>query len=532
MKIKKVFSYLDNLPFSYKTSFLIFIIAGGMISIIVLSQISIYTVKNDFDILFEKRTKPIIELEKIKDTYQINIYDTFYDIQEENMSIQQTKDIISLGQQLINKNWENYRKNTIQTKYERSFVSKLINDFFSINVNTNSDALQKNIILNVNKKIEKLHRQINTIVKHLERGRFNQASHMIDKLYFEINSVNIYITNLTNYDLAMAITEKRETEKVFSTLSTVLNFSIVFVFLSSIILSTLVINNFRKLHFGLEDAVNEKTKELQELNDYLEFKIKKEVSNSRKKDLIMFQQSKLASLGEMLGNIAHQWRQPLGSLMMIIQSFQTKMELGKLSFDFVEQKTKDAVLLAENMSNTLDDFQNFFNPNKDKILFSVRDCVEHSIELSKYILENEKIKLNLIITDDIKIYGFYNELSHVILNMISNSKDAVKTNDDDHKVIKIVIKEYKGNARINIYDNGGGIDEEILPQIFEPYYTTKYKSAGTGIGLYMSKQIIEKHMDGNIKCKNVYNKIDGYELEFGALFIIDIPINKNIEAVK
>jgi len=175
------------------------------------------------------------------------------------------------------------------------------------------------------------------------------------------------------------------------------------------------------------------------------------------------------------------------------------------------------------MSSTLEDFQNFFSPNKDKTYFSVKDCLEHSIELSKYILDKQHIKLNVIVEKDIKIYGFYNELSHVILNMISNSKDALKK-IKGKRVIKIVVKEYKKNARINIYDNGGGINENVLPQIFEPYYTTKYKSAGTGIGLYMSKQIIEKHMNGNIKCKNVYNKMDTDQLEFGALFIIDIPL--------
>ncbi|XPV54922.1 MAG: sensor histidine kinase [Halarcobacter ebronensis] len=150
------------------------------------------------------------------------------------------------------------------------------------------------------------------------------------------------------------------------------------------------------------------------------------------------------------------------------------------------------------------------------------------MELSKYILERDNINLRLIVEKDLKIYGFYNELSHVFLNIISNSKDALKNLKKD-RYIKIIIKEHKGHARINIYDNGEGIDENILPQIFEPYYTTKYKSAGTGIGLYMSKQIIERHMNGNIKCKNVFNKIDGYNLEHGALFIIDIPIDKQIE---
>ncbi len=526
--IKKLFLYLDSMPFTYKTYFLISIIAGGMILIIILSQISIYTLKNDFDILFEKRTKPIIKLENIKDIYKMNIYDTFYDIQQKNITIKQSKDIITLGQQLINKNWKNYSENSSENKYKKSFITKFINKFFNIHIHVNDTILQKNIIANINDKILELHRLIHSTIIFLEKKKFKEASLLIDKIYFKIKSINIYISNLSSYDLNMAISEKRESQKVFSIITTILNISIFFVFIFSTILSLILINNFRKLHFSLEDMVDEKTKELQELNDYLEFKISKEVANSRKKDLIMFQQAKLASLGEMLGNIAHQWRQPLASLMMIIQGFQTKMELGKLSLKYVEQKTNDAILLAQNMSNTLDDFQNFFSPNKDKTLFSLKNCVEHSIELSKYLLEKENIKLKLIIEDELEIYGFYNELSHVILNIISNAKDALKTNKNQ-KVIKIVIKNYKGNAKINIYDNAGGIDEKILPQIFEPYYTTKYKSAGTGIGLYMSKQIVEKHMNGIIKCKNVYNKMDGKDLQYGALFTIEFPLKKESE---
>jgi len=503
----KLFKYFDTLSFSNKTYFLSFIIAGGMIMIILLSQISIYTLKNDFDILFKKRTKPIIQLENIKDTYKINIYDTLYDIQHKNIQIKESKEIISLGQQIINKDWKNYKNISLNINKKELDPSIYISNLFNIEDNQSNWILHENIVYNINTKIEELHRIINNIVKLLENKKVIQANEEIERIYSKINSVNIYISNLINYDLNLAIVERERTQRVYRTLTLVLNISIIFVFLFSIILSLIFISNFRKLHFKLEQAVNKKTKELQLLNESLEKRIKKEVANSRKKDLIMFQQSKLASLGEMLGNIAHQWRQPLGSLMMIIQSFQTKMELGKLSIDFVEKKTNDAVLLAENMSSTLEDFQNFFSPNKDKTYFSVKDCLEHSIELSKYILDKQHIKLNVIVEKDIKIYGFYNELSHVILNMISNSKDALKK-IKGKRVIKIVVKEYKKNARINIYDNGGGINENVLPQIFEPYYTTKYKSAGTGIGLYMSKQIIEKHMNGNIKCKNVYNKMD------------------------
>ena len=240
----------------------------------------------------------------------------------------------------------------------------------------------------------------------------------------------------------------------------------------------------------------------------------------------MFQQARLASLGEMLQNIAHQWRQPLGSLSMIVQSFQTKNSLGKLTDKYIEEKTEDALLLAHNMSNTLDDFKNFFLPNKLKEKFVIDDCLRHSFELSKYILEKEKINFFIIGKKDIQTHNFYNELSHVFLNLIANSKDALCTNvPKDVRIIKVIIKESKEHIYINFIDNGGGIPLDIAPKIFEPYYTTKYKSAGTGIGLYMSKQIVEKHMDGSINQKNITHKINDSTSYACSLFTIKIPIN-------
>ena len=280
-------------------------------------------------------------------------------------------------------------------------------------------------------------------------------------------------------------------------------------------------------HKSLEQKVKEKTKELQELNKYLEIKISKEVSQNRKKDIIMFQQARFASLGEMLNNIAHQWRQPLGSITMIIQSFQTKMHLGKLTEKFVDEKVNDALLLASNMSSTLEDFKNFFSPNKTKSEFSIKNCIEHSIELSKYFLNQENIKVELKVRKDVNINSYYNELSHVFLNLISNSKDALISNvDKNDRIIKIIVNRFKNHLVVNVVDNGGGIPKEVLPKIFEPYYTTKYKSAGTGIGLYMSKQIIEKHMFGDISCKNILHKIKDDKVFECSLFTIKIPINQ------
>jgi len=523
MKIRKILLAIEKISFSYKTSILMFIIIGGMISIIVLSQISIYTIKNDFDVLFEKRTKPILKLEVIRDAYLINIQDTILDVYHENITLEQSYDVINLGGQVIKDNWAKYLEISFSNEHEASFITKFIKKLFTIGNQNQNKILQRSIISNINEKIKRVDSLVSEILVELKNPQSQKIETLIKKVNFEINTISIYLTNLTNYDLNIAIREKGDTQSIFNTLSMILNISIVFVFVFSIVLSVMIIIHFRKLHFRLEDVVNEKTKELLKLNESLEVRITQEVANSRKKDLIIFQQARLASLGEMIANIAHQWRQPLASLMMIIQGLETKMELGKLTPEILKQKVDDATLLGENMSKTIEDFQNFFKPVRDKEMFSLKKCIEHSFELSKYLLEKEKIEFHLNIKDDEQIYGFYNELSHVFLNIISNSKDALS--DKEHKrLIEVVVKKSKNNIRVNIVDNGGGIDKDVLPHIFEPYYTTKYKSSGTGIGLYMSQQIVEKHMNGKIECKNIYYKIQDENFQKCTIFSITIPL--------
>ena len=516
-RFNKILAYFDKLSFSYKTYFLIFIIAGGMICIVLLSQISIFTIKEDFDKFFNKRTKSLIKLENIKDTYKVNIQDTLKDFDNKNISYVQGKEVLILGKQLIKKSWESYKKEFSQQDDEiiTSFIKKFI-----INRSKNSDdeILKDNIIKNIDKKMIAIESALNSL--------YNEPDvRQLDDLNLQINAISIYITSLINYDLSIAINEKNDTQKVFNTIFIFSIISIFLVFLFSIVLSVFITNNFKQLHDSLEKKVDEKTKELIKLNESLEKKISKEVQQNRKKDMIMFQQARFASLGEMLNNIAHQWRQPLGSITMIVQSFQTKMSLGKLTNEFIDDKVNDALLLASNMSNTLDDFKNFFSPDKTKIKFDIKQCLEHSIELSKYLLSKENISIELVIKDNITINTYYNELSHVFLNIISNSKDALCSNvDKNDRIIKIMVNKHKNNVIINMMDNGGGIPQEIVPKIFEPYYTTKYKSAGTGIGLYMSKQIIEKHINGSISYKNVVHKIKNDKNYNCSLFTIKIPI--------
>lgn len=522
-KFNILFSYFDNLNFKYKTAFLIFIITGGMICIIILSQISIFAIKQDFDILFDKRTKSLMQLGNIKDTYQVNIQTTLIDFEKEQITLSQSNEILNLAQEIIDKNWSLYKEQILiqnqelLTTFIKLFIIKKENYY-------ENKTLKNSIIQNIDKKMILIQNNINQVhQKHNEE--------YFSSLNLQINAISIYLTSLINYDLSLAINEKRNTDKIFNIIIIFSIISIFIVFLFSVILSLLIIDNFRKLHNSLEQKVKEKTKELQELNNYLETKISREVAQNRKKDIIMFQQARFASLGEMLNNIAHQWRQPLGSITMIIQSFQTKMSLGKLTPTFVDEKVNDALLLANNMSTTLDDFKNFFSPNKIKSEFSIKNCIEHSIELSKYLLIQENIEVKLTIRKDVKINSYYNELSHVFLNIISNSKDALCSNvNKNDRIIKIIVNIFKNHLVVNMVDNGGGIPQDILPKIFEPYYTTKYKSAGTGIGLYMSKQIIEKHMNGEIFCKNIIHKMKNEKVFNCSLFTIKIPLqNENSE---
>ena len=513
--LTKLLFFYENLDFKNKTSFLVFIIAGGMLWIIIFSQISVFIIKHDFDVLFDTRTKNLIKLENIKDTYNVNIQQTLKDLETNDLNFYQARDVLDLGLGIIDKNWNEYKDNTT-LKIEESFVKKLLSDDQSFYENK---ILKQSLMRNIDEKLEKIKSKLKYTLSIVPK------QDKLNAIYLQIDSISVYITSLINYDLSITVNEKRNTQKNFNTILILSIIAILLVFIFSIFLSILIINNFMRLHNSLEQKVSDKTKELTELNNYLEIKVSKEVSQNRKKDIIMFQQARFASLGEMLNNIAHQWRQPLGSLTMIVQGFQTKSYLGKLTPEYIDDKVKDALMLADNMSNTLEDFKNFFRPDKTRKEFHIKECVNHSFELSKYILDENGIKYILEIRKDVKLNTFYNELSHVFLNLINNSKDAFLSTDvaKDDRIIKVITKLHKGVLHISFIDNAGGIPDEVAPKIFEPYYTTKYKSAGTGIGLYMSKQIIEKHMEGIVSQKNITHKIDGKNNYRCSLFTIKIP---------
>ena len=264
---------------------------------------------------------------------------------------------------------------------------------------------------------------------------------------------------------------------------------------------------------GLESQVIKKTKELQSVNDTLEGRVSEQLHEVRKKDQMLIQQSRLASMGEMIGNIAHQWRQPLNALSINIQNTQMMYESGDIDKEYMDNNTEKALFLIDKMSSTIDDFRNFFKPDKDKEQFVVALMAKQSELVVDEALRYNNIKFEIKGELKIKAFGFKSEFSQVILNIINNSKDAHKQHDTIEPYISITIKDEKEIVVLEIEDNAGGIANDILPKVFDPYFTTKDGDGGTGIGLYMSKVIMEK-MDGQINVENIGS---------GARFIVSIP---------
>ena len=263
------------------------------------------------------------------------------------------------------------------------------------------------------------------------------------------------------------------------------------------------------------------SKRLKELNISLQKTIEYEIMKNDEKNRILFQQNKMAAMGEMIGNIAHQWRQPLSVITVLASSLKVKKELDILEEkDYLE--SYNLILETANyLSNTIDDFQYYFSPNKNKNSFNTKNLIDKSLKLSS--MEFKEHNINVIKNiEEFEALNFENELLQVVINILNNAKDELIKKDAKRYIFIDLFKEDK-NIIIKIKDNAGGIDKNVIDRVFEPYFTTKHKSKGTGIGLYMCQEIIVKHIEGTIQ---VSNEIYEYENEefIGAKFEITLAL--------
>jgi len=224
--------------------------------------------------------------------------------------------------------------------------------------------------------------------------------------------------------------------------------------------------------------------------------------STEEEEQFMKQQAKMAVMGEMIGNIAHQWRQPLNALSALNIGLGIKYKSGGLTFEEMEKFKYKSDNIIQNMSETINDFKNFFQPNKEKETFHVDEAIDSTIRFISDVYGQHKIKILHATHKDIEINSYKNELMQVLLNIFNNSKDAIIENRVENPLVTVTTIQYKKDIIISIQDNAGGIAPDILEHIFEPYFTTKFKSHGTGIGLYMSKMIIEKSMEGSLISEN------------------------------
>ncbi len=277
--------------------------------------------------------------------------------------------------------------------------------------------------------------------------------------------------------------------------------------------------NGEKVRVGSAVDITELKKlqnKLEELNETLEKKVEKALEEIRRKDVVMLQQSKLASMGEMLSMIAHQWRQPLNTIAANINTLLLKIEMENNNPEFLKQKLLNIMDYVKHLSETIEDFRDFFKQDKTKISTSIDEVIENTLKIAKDSLDRANIELNLKLNARTKINIYANELKHVVLNLINNARDALLERNAESPYIEIETYETEDKIFIKILDNAGGIEKSVMQKIFEPYFTTKNSKEGTGIGLYMSKIIIENHMKGSIYAKNT---------DSGAEFIVEIPKN-------
>jgi PAS domain S-box-containing protein len=253
---------------------------------------------------------------------------------------------------------------------------------------------------------------------------------------------------------------------------------------------------------------------LKSLNVALEQRVREEAEKNRQQEHLLIQQSRLAAMGEMIGNIAHQWRQPLNALTLVLANIEDAAKHQELTPEYLANQTRSGERLIQKMSTTIDDFRHFFRPQKQPEPFSVVAAIEEALSLASASLRNNNIELHLELGEDVRIAGFANEFSQVLLNLLGNAKEAILARHPQSGVVSLRLSHDATHATLVFTDNGGGIPAAAMEHIFEPYFSTK--ELGTGIGLYMSKMIIESSMHGSIRVRNV---------DAGAEFTLTCPLN-------
>ncbi|MEA3553383.1 MAG: HAMP domain-containing sensor histidine kinase [Campylobacterota bacterium] len=300
-------------------------------------------------------------------------------------------------------------------------------------------------------------------------------------------------------------------------------FTIILVILFLIVLlkknKQLEIKSFqiKEINRTLDKKVKEKTKELQEINSELDKRVAVEIEHNKQKELQLFEQSKMAQMGEMIANIAHQWRQPLSAISIIASGVKLKQEFNTLKIDELPKNMSLIIDKTIYLSDTIDLFRNFLMEEKVLKNIVLQERISVSANILDTVMKDYGIDLqnNISYNNPLNVNIVAGELTEVIINIINNAKDILVEKNIDNPWIKIELKTQSNKAIVTIEDNAGGIPNDIIKKVFNPYFTTKNKNKGTGLGLYMSYKIVKQGFKGDLYVKNSKN---------GAMFYIELPL--------
>jgi len=255
------------------------------------------------------------------------------------------------------------------------------------------------------------------------------------------------------------------------------------------------------------------TQKVKEFNKTLEHRVAQEVEKNRQKDKQMLEQSRLAQMGEMISMIAHQWRQPLAAISATSSGLEVKAKLGRLDNKLLLEKVQNISKYAQHLSSTIDDFRDFFKSNKELRQTSYQEIIQSVLDIVSVSVKNKNIDLQVEYQTTKTFQTYPNEIKQVVLNLIKNAEDILLEKEIENGYIRITAKEENGKFILEVSDNAGGVPKDIINKIFDPYFSTKLEKNGTGLGLYMSKTIIEEHCNGKL---SVHNSAEG------AVFVIEL----------
>jgi signal transduction histidine kinase len=393
----------------------------------------------------DKINKEIIQLNTAYEKREKELHKTKKNLDEQNKKLTDTKEkLFKLKKSL---------QETLKEKEEE--ISKIEEDQAALQKEMNK---KENILAILSKNIEKEQRKLETL----------------------------------NKDILQKEGTIKEQQRYILILSL---FTLIFILLTGIIIYLL------KRSKQTNSELKYTQEELYKLNNTLEKKVKSEVEKNRQQEFLLLQQSRLVQMGEMISMIAHQWRQPLNILGMLNQTVILKYKENRLDDETIDYFKNNSKLQITQMTHTIDDFRNFFKPEKEKEEFYINEVIHKTIDMVKPIFMNEGININLNINVEPKMIGYPNELGQAILNIINNAKDALIEKNIQQKTISVSLFQNNDHPVLTISDNAGGISKEIIDKIFDPYFSTKEKN-GTGLGLYMTKIIMEEHMNAKLDVTN------------------------------